>query len=113
VTRGERARAIARFIPDCAVLFARLARDRRVRRRHRLLVAALGAYLASPIDLVPDFIPVAGYLDDAVIVALVLRAVVRGSGREVVRDHWPGPSGSLEVVLRLTAVERPASARAS
>jgi uncharacterized membrane protein YkvA (DUF1232 family) len=113
VTRRERARAIAGFVPDCAVLFARLARDGRVRRRHRLVLAALGAYLASPIDLVPDFIPVAGYLDDGVIVALVLRAAVRGSGRDVVRDNWPGPSRSLEVMLRLTAGEQRASARAS
>lgn len=113
MTRRERARAIAGFVPDCAVLFARLARDPRVRRRHRLLLAALAAYLASPIDLVPDFVPVAGYLDDAVVVALVLRTVVRASGRDVVRDNWPGPSGSLELVLRFTAAEQPGSARAS
>jgi uncharacterized membrane protein YkvA (DUF1232 family) len=112
VRRRERARAIAGFVPDCAVLFARLARDRHVPRRYRLLVAGLGAYLASPIDLVPDFIPVAGQLDDAIVVALVLRAVVRASGREVVREHWPGPSASLVVVLRATGAERPASAQA-
>ena len=111
--RRQRLRAIAGFVPDCAVLFARLARDRRLARRRRLFVAALGAYLASPIDLVPDFVPVLGYLDDAAIVALVLRAVVRRSGPAVVRDRWPGPPGSLQILLRVTGAEQPGSAAAS
>ena len=103
MTRRERARAIAGFVPDCAVLFARLARDRRVARRHRVLLAALAAYLASPVDLVPDFIPVAGQLDDAVVVALVLRAVVRAGGPQLVQEQWPGPPQSVAALLRLTS----------
>ena len=73
VIRGRRedARSFATFIPDCIVLVTRLARDPRVPRRRKLLLIALGAYLALPFDLVPDFIPVAGQLDDAIIVALV------------------------------------------
>ena len=99
--RRETARAVAGFIPDCVVLVRRLMRDPRVPRRRKLLLAALVGYLALPFDLVPDFIPVAGQLDDALVVALALRAVLRGGGRELVREHWPGPAGSLAVVLRL------------
>jgi uncharacterized membrane protein YkvA (DUF1232 family) len=100
VGRREDARALARFIPDCLVLVARLLRDPRVPRRKKLLLALLAGYLAMPFDLVPDFIPVAGQLDDVVIVVLVLRLVLRGGGETVVRDHWPGPDSSLRIVLR-------------
>ena len=99
--RREDARALAGFVPDCAVLFRRLLGDSRVPRSRKLLIAGLIAYLAMPIDLVPDFIPVAGQLDDAIIVALVLRTLVRSSGRELLREHWPGPPSSLAVLLRL------------
>ena len=99
--RRESARALAGFIPDCVVLVGRLLRDPRVSRRHRFLLVALGAYLASPIDLVPDFIPVAGQLDDAILLALVLRAALRDR-TELVTEHWPGPPSSLAVVLRLS-----------
>jgi uncharacterized membrane protein YkvA (DUF1232 family) len=95
------ARAIAGFVPDCAVLFARLLRDRRVPRPTRLLVGAAIGYLALPFDLVPDFIPVAGQLDDALLVAFVLRRLVRRTGPELLRELWPGPETSLGVVLRV------------
>src|SRR5262245_65528383 len=73
--RGD-ARALATFIPDCIVLVTRLAHDERVPRGRKLLLLALVVYLALPFDLVPDFIPLAGQLDDAAIVALVLRRFV-------------------------------------
>ena len=107
------AAAVARFIPDCAVLVARLLRDERVPTRHKLLLAALGGYLALPFDLVPDFIPVAGVLDDALVVLVVLRALARASGTRVLEEHWPGPEGSLDVLRRLTREERPGSAGAA
>jgi uncharacterized membrane protein YkvA (DUF1232 family) len=94
------ARALATFVPDCVVLFSRLLRDERLPRRHKVLVGALIPYLALPIDLVPDFIPVAGQLDDAIVVAFVLRRVVRHDS-VLVREHWPGPPRSLGVILRL------------
>ena len=99
--RRTEARALAGFIPDCIVLFRRLLSDSRISKARKLLVVAMIGYLAMPIDIVPDFIPVAGQLDDAILVALVLRTVVRGSGPDVVREHWPGPEGSLRVILRL------------
>jgi uncharacterized membrane protein YkvA (DUF1232 family) len=81
----------------------RLSRDPRVPRRRKLLLLALVGYLALPIDLVPDFIPVAGQLDDAIIVALVLRSLVRAGGEEMIRELWPGPDESLALILRLAA----------
>lgn len=100
--RRQDARALAGFIPDCVVLVRRLLRDDRVPRRSKLLLAGLIAYLAMPFDLVPDFIPVAGQLDDAIIVALVLRNVLRAGGPALLREHWPGPASSLRAVMRLT-----------
>ena len=99
--RREDARAFATFIPDCIVLVTRLAREPRVSRRRKLQLAALVGYLALPFDLVPDFIPVAGQLDDAIIVALVLRSFVRSSGEPLIRELWPGPEQSLALILRL------------
>ena len=99
--RRDDARELAAFVPDCVVLFSRLVREPAVPRRTKLLVAALIPYLALPFDLIPDFIPVAGQLDDAVLVALVLRRVVRSTEPEVLRRLWPGPASSLTVVVRL------------
>ena|ERR671932_443698 len=101
VGKREGARGLAGFIPDCIVLVRRLLVDPRTPRSRKLLLGLLVGYLALPFDLVPDFIPVAGQLDDAVVVALALRAVLRGSGPDLVREHWPGPESSLAVVLRL------------
>jgi uncharacterized membrane protein YkvA (DUF1232 family) len=102
IVTGRRggARDVARFISDCIVLVRRLLGDPRVPRRHKLLLGALVGYLAFPFDLVPDFIPVAGQIDDVLLVVLALRAVLRGSGSELVREHWPGPERSLALVLR-------------
>jgi uncharacterized membrane protein YkvA (DUF1232 family) len=95
------ARALAGFIPDCIVLFRRLLADPRMPRRYRVIVIAMLGYLALPFDVVPDFIPVAGQLDDAVVVALVLRAILRAGGLELIEEHWPGPRSSLSLILRL------------
>ena len=99
--RRDDARALATFIPDCIVLVTRLARDPRVPRRRKLLLVGLVGYLALPFDLVPDFIPVAGQLDDAIIVALVLRHFVKAGGDQLIRELWPGPQPSLDLILRL------------
>ena len=100
--RGSDARALARFIPDCLVMFRRLLADERVPRRRKFALLALLGYLALPFDLVPDFIPVAGQLDDVLAVALVLRYVLRSASPQLLAEHWPGPPESLEVLTRLT-----------
>jgi uncharacterized membrane protein YkvA (DUF1232 family) len=101
VGRRKDAHALAGFIPDCLVLFRRLLGDETVPRRRKLLLAALIGYLALPFDLVPDFIPVAGQLDDVIVVSLVLRAVLRSGGPDLLREHWPGPAASLNALIRL------------
>jgi len=93
--------ALARFVPDCVVLFRRLLADPRVARSRKLLLAPLLLYLVIPFDLVPDFIPVVGALDDAIVVAVAIRVILRGAGPGLVREHWPGPPRSLNVLLRL------------
>jgi uncharacterized membrane protein YkvA (DUF1232 family) len=110
---GRRADAgvLARLVPDCVVLVQRLLRDRRVPRREKLVLALLVAYLVMPFDVVPDFIPVAGLLDDVILVGLVLRRLVRLAGPDLVRAHWPGPPRGLEMVLCLR--REPVSAGAS
>jgi uncharacterized membrane protein YkvA (DUF1232 family) len=104
VISGRRAdaRALARFIPDCLILVKRLLQDPRVPRSRKFALVALAAYLALPIDLVPDFIPVAGQFDDAIATAVVLRFVLRSTGAFVVQELWPGPAESLAVVLRFS-----------
>jgi uncharacterized membrane protein YkvA (DUF1232 family) len=103
VAAGRRAdaRALATFVPDCVVLVSRLIREPRVPRRRKLLLVALAGYLAMPFDLIPDFIPVAGQLDDALLVALVLRHVIRAGGEPLIRELWPGPERSLQLLLKL------------
>ena len=80
----------------------RLLRDPRVPRRAKVALVALIPYLASPIDLVPDFIPVVGQIDDALLLAAALAYVVRVAGRDVVRELWPGGEDGLRVVLALS-----------
>jgi uncharacterized membrane protein YkvA (DUF1232 family) len=103
--RREDARALAGFIPDCLVLVSRLARDRRVSRPRRAVLFLVLGYLALPIDLVPDFLPGIGQLDDAVLLGLALRLVVHGGGSGLVHAAWPGPPASLQLVLRAAGLE--------
>jgi uncharacterized membrane protein YkvA (DUF1232 family) len=113
VGRHSTALALARFIPDCVVLLRRLLGDERVPRRRKAVLVALVAYLSLPIDLVPDFIPIAGQLDDVIVAAAALRYVLRGGGPDLLREHWPGPEESLNAVLRLAYGENKAGAATS
>jgi uncharacterized membrane protein YkvA (DUF1232 family) len=112
IGRRSAARAIAGFIPDCAIMFRRLLALPETSRWERTGLVVLVAYLLSPLDIVPDFIPVAGQLDDAVIVALALAFVLRRHGEAAIRSAWPGPEASLRVVLGAarTAVRPPGTA---
>jgi uncharacterized membrane protein YkvA (DUF1232 family) len=83
------------------VLFRRLLRDPRVPRRRKLMLAGLVGYLAVPFDLIPDFIPVAGQLDDALAVIFAFRYLLRANDESLIREHWPGPDSSLELLFRL------------
>ena len=94
-----RARDVAAFLPDCIVLLKRLLGDQRVPRRAKVALGLLVPYLAFPIDLIPDFIPVLGQLDDAALVALAIAYVVRRAGRDVVEELWPGSERGLRLVL--------------
>ncbi len=87
-------------------LVRRLATDPTLPRGVRIRLGLLLAYLACPIDLIPDFIPVLGYADDAIIVTAVLRGVVRRAGIDAVRAHWPGTDDGFAAIARLTGLRR-------
>jgi uncharacterized membrane protein YkvA (DUF1232 family) len=97
-----------RLLPDLLRLLRRLAADTALPRGVRVRLALLMAYLALPIDLIPDFLPVIGYADDAIIVAFVLRSVVRRAGIQAVRAHWPGTEDGFAALARLTGLHRAA-----
>jgi uncharacterized membrane protein YkvA (DUF1232 family) len=99
-----RFRDVLRLLPDVVRLVRRLAADPELPRSVRWRLTALLVYLVLPIDLVPDFIPVVGYADDAVVVALVLRSVVRVAGVEAVERHWPGTEQGLLALRRLVRI---------
>jgi uncharacterized membrane protein YkvA (DUF1232 family) len=98
------AREALRLLPDVVRLVRRLAADRSLPTGVRVRLWALLAYLLSPVDLVPDFLPVIGYADDVVVVAWALRSVVRRAGYEALERHWPGQAAGLAVVGRLAGV---------
>ncbi len=92
-------RDLASFVPDCVTTVRRLRRDPRVPRRARVAIALAGLWLLSPIDLVPEFLPVIGPLDDVLVVALALRYAARQIPREVLVAAWPGEPRMLERLL--------------
>ena len=92
-------RDLAGFVPDCVTTVRRLRGDPRVPRRAKVVVALAGLWLLSPIDLLPEFLPVIGPLDDVVVVALALRYAARQVPREVLAAAWPGEPRLLERLL--------------
>lgn len=100
--RGGLLREALRLLPDTLRLVRRLAADRALPWGVRVRLGLLLAYLALPLDPVPDFIPVLGYADDAILVVLVLRSVVRHAGVDAVRRHWPGTVEGFAALTRLT-----------
>ncbi|MGB2570112.1 YkvA family protein [Micromonospora citrea] len=92
-------RDLAAFIPDCLTTVRRLRADDRVPRRAKVAVVLAGLWVASPIDLIPEFLPVIGPLDDIVVVALALRYAGRQVPREVLLAAWPGEPRLLQRLL--------------
>jgi uncharacterized membrane protein YkvA (DUF1232 family) len=92
---------VVRLLPDLLRLTAGLARDPSTPRSCKVALAGLAVWLASPIDLIPEFVPVIGPLDDIVVSAIVLRWVGRRVGDEALRAHWPGSDDGFGLVMRL------------
>ena len=101
--RRTAAKEVARLLPNVLVLFKGLVRDERVPRGSKALLVLGAAWVASPIDLIPEFIPFLGPLDDAVVAALVLRHVLRTAGDDVIAEHWRGEPETLNRLLRFSA----------
>lgn len=99
-----RLRGALRLLPDVVRLVRRLACDRSLSRGVRLRLLLLLVYLALPIDLVPDFIPVLGYADDAIAIVLVLRSVARSAGPQALERHWRGTPDGLAAVHHLVGI---------
>ena len=105
--RGGLLREALRILPDALRLIRRLAADRTLPAGVRIRLVLLLAYLAMPFDLIPDFIPVLGYADDAIIVIAVLRSVVRHAGVGAVRAQWPGSAQGFVALCRLAGLPGP------
>ena len=98
------AKELATLLPNLIRLCKDLATDPRVPRSAKVVLAIAGAWLVSPIDLVPEFIPVLGPLDDVVVAALALRYLARRAGVDIVREHWRGEPATLDTILRAARI---------
>ena len=98
VGRRSRARELANLLPNLLFLFRGLLRDPRVPRGAKLWVGFAVLWIASPIDLIPEFIPVVGPLDDAIVAVLVLRHLLRRTDRSVLAEHWRGDASTLDAI---------------
>jgi uncharacterized membrane protein YkvA (DUF1232 family) len=108
--RGGLLQEAVRILPDTLHLIRRLAADPTLPRGVRIRLALLVVYLAIPLDLIPDFIPILGYADDAIVVTAVLRSVVRRAGLEALRTYWPGTDDGFTALCRLTGLTTQTSA---
>ena len=98
---------VVRLLPDLLRLLKRLATDPDMPRGIRICLVLLVAFVASPIDVIPDFIPVIGFADDIILVALLLRWVARSAGPAALAEHWPGTADGLAAVHRLCGLPQP------
>ncbi len=104
VALGHRSRAkeLALLVPNLALLFKGLLAEPRVPRCSKVLLLVGIGWIASPIDLIPEFVPFLGPLDDAVVAAVVLKHILKTAGAEVIREHWRGSDATLDTILRLS-----------
>jgi uncharacterized membrane protein YkvA (DUF1232 family) len=98
------AKELATLLPNLIRLFKDLTKDPRVPRGAKVVLGVAAIWLLSPIDLLPEFLPVLGPLDDAVVAALALRYLIRRAGQEVVREHWRGDPATLDTILRAARI---------
>jgi uncharacterized membrane protein YkvA (DUF1232 family) len=96
----RKTRRIARHAPEVTVLCRGLIADPRVSPFHKLVLRVLVGYLQLPLDLIPDFIPIIGRLDDALVVGLAIRIALRSASPELIRQHWPGPETPPKYILK-------------
>jgi len=104
IGRKTTSRELVTFLPNLIRLFRGLLRDERVPRSSKVLLLLGAFWLASPIDLIPEFLPGVGALDDAVVAGLVLRHLVKRAGPDVVKDHWRGDPKTIGLMLRAARV---------
>lgn len=96
----------ASMVPNLVKLVGRLLRDPRVPRRAKLSLALAGAYILSPIDVIPEMIPVLGMADDLIILMFAVDALIDRAGPELVEEHWDGPQDLLELVREVVGISR-------
>ncbi|MGH2640406.1 MAG: YkvA family protein [Actinomycetota bacterium] len=104
IGRRTIARELVTFLPNLIRLFRGLLGDARVPRSSKLLLFLGAIWLASPIDLLPEFLPGVGALDDAIVAGLVLRHVVKRAGPDIVKEHWRGDPKTIGLMLRAARV---------
>jgi uncharacterized membrane protein YkvA (DUF1232 family) len=97
------ARDVAQFVPDVARLFRDVAKDPRVPKRVKYEVAAAATYLVLPFDVIPDFVPGLGQVDDVAVIGWAVRRLLTGAGENVLREHWQGTERGLEILLQAAA----------
>ena len=96
----RKASRLARHAPEVNILCRRLIDDPRVLPHHKLALRALAGYLDLPLDVIPDFIPIIGRLDDALVVSLAIRTALRSANADLIRQHWPGTQPPPDSILR-------------
>ncbi|MFQ5555761.1 MAG: YkvA family protein [Acidimicrobiia bacterium] len=102
-TRGQIIAELALALPHLLVLLGHLLRDPKVPRRRKIVAGVVAAYVVSPIDLIPDVIPVLGQIDDVLVVALAIDHLVKGAPDGVVETYWPGSEDALDLVTGMVA----------
>jgi uncharacterized membrane protein YkvA (DUF1232 family) len=105
--RGQSVTEIVRLVPDLARLLARVSRDRTIPLRVRVRIFIAIAYNAQPINLIPDFVPVIGLVDNVVIILWAVRSTVRHAGPGAITRHWPGTPDGLATLFRLARLDQP------
>ncbi|HEX5455992.1 MAG TPA: YkvA family protein [Candidatus Saccharimonadales bacterium] len=103
--KGLEAGEIAAIVPSGPSLLKNLMSDPRLGLTHKIVLTLAAGYMLSPLDLVPDFLPVVGYMDDAIILILAIKFIARHFGLEIISEHWHGPEKVLEIIIKLARIK--------